>query len=129
MQNSDHSSAQRSFSFLFWLPTAVTLLGLFLSLWWIATGNRAAGVCGLLCDAADGQLARRLGVVSDFGGDLDWMTDCTMAALIVYKASLYHDALLWALLLLLPLQVLLRLRKVRVSGRCLLMLGAMGVGL
>lgn len=67
-------------------PTLVTIAGLLAGLlgaWLLAAGQPGAALCwlgtGQLCDVLDGWLARRLDAVSDFGGRLDWASDCAVA--------------------------------------------------
>lgn len=81
------------------LPNLVTLLGGVLSLAglaWLGTRPElGAGllVLGWVCDLVDGPLARRLGVSSHFGEQLDWAIDVA-----VVHAALVVTGFLWAVL-------------------------------
>lgn len=102
-------------------PSAITLLGLALSLWWLCGGPLLAAGAGVLCDGLDGWLARRLGAESEFGSLLDWTVDVVVAALVLHRLGA-----LPLLLVALPLQVWLRRKTVRVSGRAVLVALAVG---
>lgn len=102
-------------------PSAITLLGLALSLWWLCGGPLLAAGAGVLCDGLDGWLARRLGAESEYGSLLDWTVDVVVAALVLHRIGA-----LPLLLVALPLQVWLRRKTVRVSGRAALVALAVG---
>lgn len=87
------------------VPHALTLAGGGASIvgaaWLAARPELGASLLllGWLCDIADGWLARRLGVASDFGAQLDWAVDT--AVVHVMLALFGH---LWAVLPLALLQ-------------------------
>jgi phosphatidylglycerophosphate synthase len=96
------------------LPCLLTAAGHLLTVAWLTSGTWWLALLALSCDALDGAAARRLGACTAFGGLYDWLVDCTTAALIVSRLSP------WLLLLLVPLQVLCRVKARRVSGRAAL---------
>jgi phosphatidylglycerophosphate synthase len=70
------------------------------------------GIAGLLLDMADGWAARRLQVESEFGSLYDWVGDVVLCAIVLHRLGLV------ALVpLVLPLQIVLRLRGKHISGR------------
>jgi len=104
-------------------PSAVTLLGHVLSLaWLLGLLGWPWGLAGLVCDAIDGRVARRLGAETEAGGLYDWLVDCTTAALLCVALGVP-----WALVPLLPAQALCRARGIRWSGRALLMCVALAL--
>ncbi len=96
------------------LPSAVTLLGHGLTLLWLAGGPFWLALLALLCDAADGLVARHLSACTEAGGLYDFLVDTSTAALIAASYSLV------LLLVLVPLQATLRARGLRFSGRAAL---------
>jgi len=102
------------------VPNALTWLGHVLTLAWLLGAPWAVGLAGLLCDALDGISARKLGAASEYGSLYDWTVDVTCAAIM---AERLHALPLLALLV--PAQVYARQRGWHISGRTLLMLGAM----
>ena len=102
------------------IPSIVTFLGHALTLAWLLGAPWLVGLLGLTFDAADGFLARRLGAETRFGADYDWAVDVSTAALICARLHV-----LWLALAIVPLAVLLRQRRVHVSGRMLLTFAAL----
>lgn len=101
------------------LPSALTLLGFALSLWFLLGGPWWGGCLGLACDLADGAAARRLGAQSFFGARLDWSVDTCCAALAA--------GMLWLpLVAVLPLTwALAETFSVKFSGRSALFFALM----
>jgi phosphatidylglycerophosphate synthase len=97
------------------IPSLVTCAGHALTIAWLLGAPWAVGVFGLLFDALDGFLARRLGVETCFGADYDWAVDVSTAVLICARLHV-----LWLALAIVPLAVLLRHRGLHVSGRAAL---------
>ena len=102
------------------IPSIVTFLGHALTLAWLLGAPWLVGLLGLTFDAVDGFLARRLGAETRFGADYDWAVDVSTAALICARLHV-----LWLALAVVPLAVLLRQRRVHVSGRMLLTFAAL----
>ena len=104
------------------VPQAVTLCGHTISLLWIAGAlSWPWAIVGLSLDAADGFIARKLGVSSDFGALYDWTVDVTLMCLLLARV---HAALVVALVV--PAVVLLRTRgHMHVSGRFLVTFGVL----
>jgi phosphatidylglycerophosphate synthase len=64
------------------IPSFVTGIGFALrALALVGLLSPLVGLVGLLCDALDGALARRLGAETRFGAALDWHADCACAVL------------------------------------------------
>ena len=97
------------------IPNLITLSGHLLTIVWLINGNVWFGVAGLLCDALDGWIARRLGCSSHFGSMYDWTVDVTIASAILQKIGLlyYAPALVLA-------QTWARQKRWHVSGRAAL---------
>lgn len=96
------------------IPSVITTIGLLLSLAWVFGASTLVGIVGLLCDTLDGRAARRLGVESEFGSLLDWTADVLVLAILLGRLGAWPF-----IALLLPLQVILRQRKIRFSGRAM----------
>ncbi|WP_170229587.1 CDP-alcohol phosphatidyltransferase family protein [Polyangium fumosum] len=98
---------------------AVTTLGLASSLLWLGgVLPWWAGLFGLLCDAADGEIARRSGGVTTFGALYDWSADLVLCALgWAHLGGTFSPASLVLLAFLVPVQVALHLKQVHFSGR------------
>jgi phosphatidylglycerophosphate synthase len=97
------------------IPSAVTFIGHALTIAWLLGAPWAVGLCGLLCDAADGFLARRLGAETRFGSDYDWAIDVSTAVLLCARLHV-----LWVALAVVPIAVVLHQKRVHVSGRAAL---------
>lgn len=101
------------------LPCAITIIGAALSLawlfhlvpWWI-------GVIGLLFDVADGFVARKLQVSTDYGSLLDWSVDMLLFAVAISRALPPETAMV-VLIGALPIQVGLRAMDLHFCGRAL----------
>lgn len=89
----------------------VTLIGLCCSVAFLAYRFVPLAIAALVCDTADGAIARRLGVSSSWGAELDWHVDVVSAAV---AAWLIHPLALLALPLWLAVA---RVRGWRVSLR------------
>jgi phosphatidylglycerophosphate synthase len=115
-----------------WLVQGVTLAGYALRLGallgWLPL---PCGLAGLACDAADGALARRWGVASRFGAELDIEGDAGLAfvAALLLLMGPYAEQACWAgglaLFALPSLQAAARAKHVRVSGSAPLVLSAL----
>ncbi len=111
------------------VPCSITIIGAALSLswvlklapWWI-------GALGLLCDALDGYVARKLDQSTDFGSQLDWQVDMLLYACAMLRAYPPAEAVI-AILALLPFQVGLRLAGVHFCGRALAFAALIGAEL
>ena len=101
-------------------PSAVTALGLLLGLvgvlTWPTSTAPAALIGSLLCDGADGALARRLHAATPAGAEFDLSVDCLLAYLITWTV-LDGPMRIFATVALLSLQVFARLVSLRFSGR------------
>ena len=102
------------------IPSVVTCVGHVLTIAWLLGAPWIVGVLGLLFDALDGFLARRLGAETRFGADYDWAVDVSTAALICARLHV-----LWLALAVIPLAVFLRQRRLHVSGRAALTFAAL----
>ncbi len=126
-------------SVLRFVPSLVTLVGLLLGVVGLLVGPSLAGLlalgAGLGCDVLDGQIARRLGLVTVFGGAFDATADTLLAgAMLAMLAVRMHPA--W-LLLVVPFAYVGALlhaspvyasgRRWRVSGRALATVAVMVV--
>jgi hypothetical protein len=101
------------------LPSLITLAGHVATVAWLAGGPWWLALVGLALDVLDGTVARRLHVTSAWGGLYDWLVDSTAAAILVASISPF------LLLVLVPAQVHLRHKHVRISGRAALTLGVL----
>jgi len=70
------------------------------------------GIAGLLLDLADGWVARRLRVESEFGSLYDWVGDVVLYAIVLHRLGLVT-----LVPLALPMQIALRLSGKHTSGR------------
>lgn len=66
-------------------PNALTLAGYGLGLWWTVGGPTWAGLASILADELDGRLARRLGVSSEVGSNLDNMADVALVPMSLLR--------------------------------------------
>ncbi|MFL5310767.1 MAG: CDP-alcohol phosphatidyltransferase family protein [Myxococcales bacterium] len=99
-------------------PSLITGAGLLAGLFGLALYPRPLGLllmaASLLLDVLDGQLARRLGACSSFGGQLDWHTDVALAHVAALRIGLACNVAL------VVLQAINRARAgERTSGRAL----------
>lgn len=97
------SSASTTLAEIATLPNAITLAGFGATCHWLAGGDPAWAVAGLVADEVDGRLARATGTASEFGSLLDWSTDVVASALILDRRGE-----LWAAPLVVGAQVALR---------------------
>lgn len=108
------------------IPCGLTVIGLALSLAWLARlVPWWTGVLGLLLDCVDGAVARRLRVESNYGSLLDWTVD-----IVLFAGAIAHvlppEYAMIALCAAIPMQVWLRVGEVRFCGRALLFLYLLG---
>lgn len=98
------------------LPSLVTLLGLAFGIAFALShgGALALGVLSIVCDIADGKLARALCAESELGARLDYFSD--VAVLVLCLSQLPHPSP-WILLILVPLWA--AAMKQHFSGRTL----------
>jgi phosphatidylglycerophosphate synthase len=94
------------------VPNGIPFLGHGLTVAWLLGAPFWIGVVGLLCDAADGATARRLGVTSASRALHDATVDVTVCALVLERI----DALP-LLLVAVPMQVSAHLSGRHVAGR------------
>lgn len=104
------------------IPCLVTLLGHVLTVEWLLGGPWLLGLAGLLCDVADGWIARLLGQSTAVGAEYDWLVDTTTVALLLAT----HPPFLVPMVFL---QAVARTNGVRVSGRAALTLVVIGCDL
>lgn len=101
------------------LPSLLTLAGHLATIAWLAGGPWWLALLGLALDVADGAVARRLGTCTEAGGLYDWLVDTTTAAILAARISP------WLLIVIVPAQVVLRQRGLRLCGRAVLQLGVL----
>ena len=98
------------------IPSFITASGLWCGLLGLYLMNPVLLAMSLLCDMLDGYLARTLGVVTKWGGELDWHVDVGLAAIALWMVAPY---LLPALVVL---QATAKVTRKRVSGRTVVFL-------
>lgn len=106
------------------LPNLLTLLGGALSLaaiGWLELSSWMGAVLlvlGWCCDLLDGFAARRLGVVTEFGAQLDWAIDVAVVhALLAFLGGAWWVVLGFAALQAITLRLEASGARRRVSGR------------
>lgn len=103
-------------------PSCISVFGHGLTLMWLLGSSWTCGLLGLLCDCADGFVARRLKAESEFGSLYDWTIDVTVLVLLLFRLHVP-----WLVILAVPFAVYLRTLKVHASGRAALTFVALAV--
>ena len=100
--------------------TAITLLGLILGIRGILDLSPWLLVASMACDVADGFTARVFEGETNFGNRLDWLTDCALCHMALWKMGLP-----WASFIVVIFQAFSDTRNIHASGRaaafCLLL--------
>lgn len=136
---SSRPSVARAVGVLRFVPSLVTLLGLLLGVVGLLLGPSLAGLlalgAGLGCDVLDGQMARRLGLVTRFGACFDLTADTLLAgATFATLAARGHPAWLVGVVLCAilgartqahPFPFPFRKRRGAISGRAFATVAAM----
>jgi phosphatidylglycerophosphate synthase len=105
------------------LPNTMTAVGAVLGILGLVHHNVWLMVAALICDALDGTLARLVSGTSDFGKEFDWHVDVAMS-----HAGAWAVGAPWASLPLILLQALCKVEGKRMSGRALVWLCIIGLG-
>lgn len=104
------------------LPNAITFIGHALTLAWLCGAPWPVGLLGLILDAIDGAVARRLKATTEYGSLYDWTVDVTCAAVIASRLDIVP-----LLAIIVPAQAWLRLKGKHTSGRAALVVIAIVV--
>ena len=98
-------------------PSALTFTGHSLAIGWIVgILPWEFALLSLVFDWLDGKIARKLNSCSSYGSTYDWAVDVTVSVLILSQIL----KLTYLIILLLPIMVLFREKRIHFSGRFLL---------